>query len=714
MIDSLYISTTESGSGKAVVALGILEFVLRKTHKIGFFRPLIATPPLGREDADIALIREHFELPQSDRESYGLLARDANNLIAQNRRDEVVEQIITRYKALEERCDFILCEGSDYLGTESAFEFDLNREIAENLGCPVLILGNAANRSLQEALNPVKLAIDAYRNRSCPVIGAIVNKVNPEQVDILQTALERQYAGCDYLLATFPHEQRLDSPSIGEVAMQIGATVLHGMDRLERLVMRTSVAAMQMHNALSRFRGNSLIITPGDRSDIIVSMLHAHHSRNYPNLAGLLLTGGLRPEPVVDRLIEGSSDLVPILSVETDTYATATKVGQVRTFLKSGDRFKIDLARQLFNRHVPLEVLERYLNAVKVGGMTAKMFAYTLERQAKVRPKHIVLPEGTDPRILKAAESLLMHGAVSKFTLLGKVEDIERAIRKNNILLDRQNAQHLNIIDPANSPQLDTYTQTFFELRKHKGITLEAARDYLLDSSYFGTMMVYAGDADGMVSGAAHTTQHTIRPALQIVKTNPEVDIVSSVFLMCMANRILLYADCAINPNPNAEQLADIAIASAATASAFCIEPRVAMLSYSSGASGKGEDVEKVRHATAIARARRPDLAIEGPIQYDAAVDPEVAAQKLPHSVVAGRATVFVFPDLNTGNNTYKAVQRETNAVAIGPILQGLKKPINDLSRGCTVEDVKNTILITAIQAEFIENKTRLDCRLAA
>jgi len=701
MANSLYLSTTDANSGKATIALGILEFVLRKTPQVGFFRPLIAAPKPGRQDDDIALMCDFFDLPQSDRESYGMLASEASDLVAQDRRGEVFEQIIARYKALEQRCDFILCEGSDYIRTGFAFEFDLNMEIAENLGCPVLVLGNGEDRSLRDTVNPVEIAIDAYRDRGCSVVGTIVNKADPEQIDAIRAALELKYKDSDYLLAAIPHDRRLSSPTVGEIAAELGADILHGRAHLDCLVYQPAIAAMQIHNALHWLREVSLIVTPGDRDDIIVSMLQAHHSRSYPNLAGILLSGGIPLDPAIARLLQGLSDVVPILSVKTDTYTTATNIARVGATLRPGDRFKIDLAIQLFDRHVHLPDLDRHLSAVRTRGMTAKMFAYTLEDRAAARPQHIVLPEGSDPRILKAAAALLARGAVRAFTLLGKPEEIEQAIAKLGLAPELAAGDRLRIVDPGQSPHFESYVRTFHELRARKGVTLESARDYMLDVSYFGTMMVYLGDADGMVSGAAHTTQHTIRPALQIVKTVPEVAVVSSVFFMCVASRVLVYADCAINPNPNSEQLADIAVSSAATAQAFGVEPRVALLSYSSGTSGKGEDVEKVRKATELARSRRPDLLLEGPLQYDAAVDPEVAAHKLPDSAVAGKATVFVFPDLNTGNNTYKAVQRETGALAIGPILQGLRKPVNDLSRGCTIEDVKNTILITAIQAQL-------------
>jgi phosphate acetyltransferase len=382
--------------------------------------------------------------------------------------------------------------------------------------------------------------------------------------------------------------------------------------------------------------------------------------------------------------------------VNTDTYTTASQAREVHTALVPTDLEKIQSSLDLFDDNVNLVKLEAQLHSIQVRGTTPKMFTYNLVQQAKTQKRHIVLPEGTDPRILQASAVLRSRDIVD-LTLLGERASIELVIKQQGIPLDLDS---IKIIQPAQSDDLETYVQLLYTLRQAKGVTLEAARDYALDSSYFGTLMVYQGDADGMVSGVAHTTQHTIRPALQLIKTPPQVSIVSSVFFMCLEDGVVVYGDCAVNPNPTAEQLAEIAITSAQTAQTFGIEPKVALLSYSSGESGQGEDVEKVRQATQLVRQRCPHLPIAGPIQYDAAVDPEVAAQKMPGSAVAGQATVFIFPDLNTGNNTYKAVQRETGAIAIGPILQGLKKPVNDLSRGCTVEDVINTIVITAIQAQ--------------
>ncbi|MDJ0633254.1 MAG: phosphate acetyltransferase [Xenococcaceae cyanobacterium MO_188.B29] len=703
MTSSLYISTTESGSGKALISLGIIELILRKTNKVAFFRPVIRKQPLGKQDEDINLILSYFALNQEYDRAFGLYVEEVQELISRSNYDEVLDQIIVKYKNLEQDYDFILCEGSDYLGQVSAFEFNLNTEIAKNLGCPILILGNAERRSTQEAIASVKISLKSYLARECPVIGIVFNKAHPELWEELLITLENQFGNTNYLLSVIPYEAKLISPRVKEIAQQLNAEVLYGHNRLDNLVRDYVIAAMRLEHAITRLKEDSLVITPGDRNDMIVGLLQAHQSVNYPHLSGILLSGDLQPEESIRKLIDGLDDPLPIFSVPTNTYETSELIKQVKTSLVTGDRAeglaecdreKITLGIHLFDEHVNLSQLEEQINNIKVKGITPKMFTYNLLQQAKSQKRHIVLPEGKEIRILQAAAFLLNRDIVD-LTLLGKPEKIEQIINQNGLSLD---ISQLKIIDPARADKFESYAEQFYQLRKHKGATPDIASEYLLDVSYFGTMMVYAGDADGMVSGAVHTTQHTLRPALQLIKTQPGYALVSSVFFMCLEDRVLVYGDCAINPNPNAEQLAEIAIASADTATAFGIEPKVALLSYSSGTSGKGEDVEKVRTATAIARQRRPDLKIEGPIQYDAAVDLTVGLQKMPNSQVAGQASVLIFPDLNTGNNTYKAVQRETGALAIGPIVQGLKKPVNDLSRGCTIDDIVNTIAITAIQ----------------
>ena len=703
MSTSLYISTIEARSGKAVAALGIIEYALRKTTRVGFFRPVISEPAPGRKDEDIDLILRHFWLPQPYDASYAWFSHEATALLSEDRADEVIEKIIHAYKLLEQHCDFIMIEGTDFLGETLALEFDFNCEIAKNLGAPVLMVGNAEGLGTREALHTVHIAVDAYEHRGCTVAGILLNKADPAQLDELRAGLAAEFEPDDRLLAVLPTDSKLRQPRLSEIAKQLDAEVLFGHERLNELISGYLVAAMQVQNAITRLQEGQLVITPGDRADIIVGLVQADKSSNYPRLSGIVLSTGLRPEPSIARLIQGLRDPLPILSVKHDTYTCATLAREVHATLPAGDQEKIQHAIALFDRHVDLTKAESQLNHIRVQGMTPKMFIYNLVQQAKSKRRHIVLPEGTEPRILRAAAELVAREIVD-ITLLGVAGTIEKIVRAQAIPLE---ISAVRIVDPAESPFLDDYAETYFELRKHKGITLEAARDCLLDVSYFGTMMVYRGDADGMVSGAVHTTQHTLRPALQFIKTRPGFSVVSSVFFMCLEDGVVVYGDCAVNPDPTAEQLAEIAVSSADTATTFGIKPRVALLSYSSGNSGEGKDVDKVREATRIARERRPDLKLEGPIQYDAAVDPHVAAQKMPGSNVAGRATVFVFPDLNTGNNTYKAVQRETSAIAIGPILQGLKKPVNDLSRGCTVEDIVNTVVITAVQAQHEQNGLR-------
>ncbi len=696
MTSSLYISTTEAGSGKALISLGIIELILRKTNKVAFFRPVIRKQPFGKQDEDINLILTYFALNQKYEQAFGLYVEEVEELISRSNYDEILDKIIFKYKNLEQNYDFILCEGSDYLGQVSAFEFNLNAEIVKNLGCPILIVGNADRRSAEEAIAPVKMSLKSYLSRECEVMGIVFNKANPELVEQLPIVLENQFGNTNYLLSVIPYEPKLSSPRVREIAQQLNAEILYGDNRLDNLVLDYVIAAMRLEHAITRLKEDSLVITPGDRSDMIVGLLQAHQSVNYPHLSGILLSGDLQPEASIRKLIDGLYDPLPILSIPTNTYETSELIKQVNTSLVASDREKITLSLHLFDDHVNLSQLEEKISTIKVKGITPKMFTYNLLQQAKSQKRHIVLPEGKEIRILQAAAFLLNRDIVD-LTLLGKPGKIEQIINRNGISLD---INQLQIIDPATADKFDSYAEQFYQLRKHKGATPDIAREYLLDVSYFGTMMVYAGDADGMVSGSVHTTQHTLRPALQLIKTQPGYSLVSSVFFMCLEDRVLVYGDCAINPNPNAEELAEIAISSADTATAFGIEPKVALLSYSSGTSGKGEDVEKVRNATAIARTRRPDLKIEGPIQYDAAVDLTVASQKMPNSQVAGQASVLIFPDLNTGNNTYKAVQRETGALAIGPIVQGLKKPVNDLSRGCTVDDIINTVAITAIQTQ--------------
>ena len=696
MNKSIYLATVEPYSGKSLVSLGITELLLRKTSRVGVFRPVIGVASHEERDKNIDLLLTHYNLDLNYEDTYAFLRSEVGELMGRDRYDEIMDTIIEKYRAIEEKCDFILCIGSDLEGVGSMFEFDINADIAKNLGAPVLLVGTAAGRNTPTAVNTVTLTTDHYLELGSQVFGVIVNRADEKEVDTLKAALEKELGDKLSFISVIPTNKALGSPTMREVAQHLDASVLFGRDRLDRLMYDYLIIAMQLPNYLGHLTDNALLITPGDRADVILSALQAHQSDRYPQLAGILLSTEQKPPESVCKLLRGLDDLVPILSVEADTLETARQVSSVRSYLTNDNRAKIDLSLDLFEKYVDTDALSNKISQVKVRGLTPKMFIYNLVQQARSIKKHIVLPEGNDDRILTAAADLLKRDIVD-LTIIGDRDQVYARSQKLGLQIDFDRTP---VLRPSQSPQFEDYVQTFYELRKHRGVNLDVAHDLMRDVSYFGTMMVYKGDADGMVSGAVHTTMHTIRPALQFVKTKPGFSVVSSVFFMCLDDRVLVYGDCAVNPNPTAEQLAEIAIASADTAHTFGVDPKVAMLSYSSGESGQGEDVEKVRRATQIAQQRRPDLLLEGPMQYDAAVDPGVAAKKMPGSKVAGQATVFIFPDLNTGNNTYKAVQRETGAIAIGPVLQGLRKPVNDLSRGCTVEDVINTVVITAIQAQ--------------
>lgn len=693
MTKALYVTTLESHSGKSLVVLGLMQLLLGKMPKVGYFRPVIDDVKEGEIDNHINTVISHFNLDIPVKDAYALTQSQVVEMFNEGRQGDILDSIISKYKHLEENFDFILVEGSDFSSDGSIIEFDLNIDIAKNLGIPVILVDNGKGKNLAEFCGNLESAVNTYIQKDIEILAVVANKVRPENVTLVNNELQLELK--DKTIAfTVPRVKDLSHPTLNEILESLKGTVLFGGENLDNQTGSFGVGAMQLHNYLKHLRENSLVITPGDRSDIILGALQANVSENYPSISGIVLTGGILPEPSILKLLEGFETHVPIISVQQGTFEATNAVGNIKSKIYAESKQKILTSIALFNTHIDGELLLARLKTFKPKATTPKMFQYNLLQRAKRHKKHIVLPEGDDIRILEAACELSALGIVN-ITLLGNKEQLEK--KAIPLGLD---TSHLTIIEPATATNFEDYATTFYELRKHKGINMDMARDAMLDVSYFGTMMVYKGDADGMVSGAAHTTQHTIRPALQFIKTKPGIGVVSSVFFMCLPNRVSVFGDCAINPNPTAEQLAEIAISSANSAEAFGIKAKIAMLSYSSGSSGKGEDVDKVRKATEIVKRTHPELQIEGPIQYDAAVDPLVGKSKLPDSEVAGQASVLIFPDLNTGNNTYKAVQRETGALAIGPMLQGLNKPVNDLSRGCTVEDIFNTVIVTAIQAQ--------------
>ncbi len=692
---SLYLATTETHCGKSLVSLGIMDLLLRRTQRVGVFRPIIKCQGPDRIDKNIDLLLKYFHLPWAYDETYAWRQLEALDLLAQGRHDDLINGVIAKYKALEEKSDFVLIIGSDLSAESAALDFDINVELAQSLGSPVLLVARGDKANMDEIVSPILMAVESFKRKGNQLVGTIVNRVDPDSLHEVRRVLRETLPEEAQPLGVIPADKDLASPSMAEVVEHLGAEVLYGKELLNYRVYEYMIIAMQMEHYLERLRKWALLITPGDRGDVILSAIQAHASGNYPRLAGLLLTTGVRPAPTVKRLLDGLPSTLPIIAVDSETFETARNLRSVRSYITADKEDKITISLRLFRHYADTDALLKRYADIKPRGIPPRMFLYNIMQQAKANKQHIVLPEGEDERILRAAERLLLQDVVD-ITLLGNEQKVRALIRRLGLNIP----EDVPIIDPDTAPQLQDYAATYYELRKHKGITPEQALDIMHDISYFGTMMVYKGHADGMVSGAAHTTAHTLRPAFEFIKTKPGFSIVSSVFFMALEDRVLVYGDCAVVPKPTAEQLAEIAIASAETAQMFGIEPIVAMLSYSTGDSGHGEEVERVRKATQLAKERRPDLIIEGPMQYDAAVDPEVGRKKMPGSRVAGRATVFIFPDLNTGNNTYKAVQRETGAIAIGPVLQGLRKPVNDLSRGCTVEDIINTVAITAVQAQ--------------
>ena len=692
MANNLDIASIEAESGKITLVLGVMETLLRRVREVGFFRPVIVSSDTPDDDIQLILSIHNPNLAYA--ETYGCTLDEARDLIAKGQYNELLNIIVSKYKQLESKCGFVLCEGTDFTGVASALELDFNADVASNLGAPVMLVVNGQGKAPARLPDVVRVAKDAFEERNCKVFATCINRINPAELENFVSAFKVNQS-CEPVFL-LPADPNLEKPTVGDILRTLDARLLNGdTEGLDRVAFDYKVAAMQLPLFLENITEGTLVITPGDRVDIQIGCLATPFFPDCPSVSGLVLTGGIEPPPqILGLLARLPKPSLPVLSVTDDTFTTAVKIHDVRPIITPGNERKIALALGIFESHIDVKALEEQIIQTKSEKMTPIMFQYQLIERAKAKPRHIILAEGTEDRILRASEILLRRN-VCALTLLGDEAEIQRRIA--TLGLDLTNAK---FVDPIHSQWLDEFSETFFELRKDKGVSAEMARDTMIDPSYFATMMVFKGYADGMVSGAVHSTANTIRPSLQIIKTKPGCATVSSVFLMCLADRVLVYGDCAVNPNPNAAQLADIAISSAETARNFGIEPLVAMCSYSSGTSGAGEDVDKVRQATEMVRKARPDLKIEGPIQYDAAVDADVAQTKMPDSEVAGHATVFIFPDLNTGNNLYKAVQRSAGAVAIGPVLQGLRKPVNDLSRGCTLTDIVNTVAVTAIMAQ--------------
>jgi phosphate acetyltransferase len=690
MKSNIYITWAEKGSSKSSIILATMDMLVGTFAKVGFFRPIIMNKNDYSRDTLYNLISSRYEL--ADRISYGVTIDEALEYLDNNRHEALQKVILQKFRELEMHCNTVLCVGTDHTVYSDAIAFEFNSEVAKNLGSYLVPIIRAQGRSAESVYSNYNAIYYLLKSTGVKILMSVLNRVDRSEI----TQLQKKIANSDdtYII---PNKINLSYPTIMDVSDALGAKLLYGESSLlHHEIKGFKVAAMRLPGFLNTLKEGDLIITPADRVDIVLGSLLSLSSEGFTNIAGILLTGSDMLPPSVDKLIKGLKEIsIPILKVKYDTYKVASSISEIEVHLNITNRSKIEKTIREVENNLPFEKIKNLLLEKKsTRVITPLMFEYELLNRAKSNKKHIVLPEGDEIRTLKAAEILLLRDVVD-ITFLGDVDTIKEKISASKLQL-----KNVNIINPIDSHLRKLFAKHYFKLRKHKNITMQHAFDNMGNVSYFATMYVHLGYADGMVSGAVHTTQETVRPALEIVKTDEESSIVSSCFFMALADRVLIYADCAINPNPNDEELADIAISSAKTASQFGIDPKVAMLSYSTGSSGKGSMVQKVVSATKIAQAKNPELLLEGPMQYDAAINVDVGKNKLPNSKVAGEATVFIFPDLNTGNNTYKAVQRSANALAIGPILQGLNKPINDLSRGCSVDDIVNTIAITAIQAQ--------------
>ncbi|MBN1837993.1 MAG: phosphate acetyltransferase [Spirochaetales bacterium] len=692
----IFIASTEQRSGKSVVTIGLMSALQGIIPKVGYMKPIGQRfADASTTDEDAVLVRDIFDLKDPVEQ-----INPATMLDAQEDKDLFFEKVFDAYNRLSVGKDVMIIEGTDYTSTISALEFDINAELAHNLVAPVLLVASGHRRTLDEVVQAVSETTESFEAMNCNFLGVVVNRLESQafsrDTDTLRELLKARGIT---LFGCLPPHPTLCKPRLSEVARQLDAKVVYQGDDMSKVVTDIKILAMTAENMLKHVGDidGYLLLTPGDRDDTILTAMAAQRSVYYPRFSGLILTGGMVPGPNVRKLFKGQAEAgLTILSVPDDTYQTALKVTEVSGELTREDREKIELVNQLVDVHVDISGIYKGLGTVETDTVTPRMFQYRLIEKAKSDRRRIALPEGTEPRIVQAAAEVLAR-EIAEVVLLGDLDKIREVARQLSVDIDKA-----GIIDPrqADKEKFESYARKLYELRKHKSMTLEMARDQMLDPVQYATMMVCMGDADGFVSGSTHSTADTLGPVLRIIKTKPGVSLASSIFFMCLPEKVVVYGDCALVENPTAEQMADIAVTSADTAAAFGIKPAVALLSYSTGESGKGKDVDKVREATRIAREKRPDLPMEGPIQYDAAISADVARVKAKGSSVAGRATVYIFPSLDAGNTAYKAVQRSANVPAIGPVMQGLKRPANDLSRGATVTDIVYTIAITAIQAQ--------------
>jgi len=696
--------------GLTSISLGLLQSLDRAGLSVGFYKPVAQIrPSAARADAgdgieaSTALVKETMGISAPT----PIPAAEVESLLAEGAEHELEQRFIAGFQQAGEGAEVVVIEGM--VPTDRhPFAERINHLLCEALDAKVVLIADGRQASFEDVLGDVRIAAAAFQGH---VAGCVLNRIGSDVSTAppsLSAVRARTGSADQHLrfgreldelravgirpLGAVPVVQDFVAPRVSDVAREIGATALSPGNWDERRIRSTRICAMRIERARRAFSHGSLLVVPSDRADILVGAALATLSGT--ELAGILLSGTDPVDPEVMAFCQPAFDTgLPLLHVAEGTYEVASMLLDLNDEIPSTDRERASLVMNTVANHIDSRWIAELSQTEHTARTSPAAFRYRLIERARKAQARIVLPEGTEPRVLSAAHVCIDMG-IARPILLGERDEVLAAARRAGVGLPRD----IEIRSPLDPPQ--SYVETMIALRRHKGIdTAEKASDAMSDVTTFGTMMMKMGEADGLVSGAVHSTAHTIRPALMLIKTRPGARLVSSVFFMCLPEQVLVFGDCAVNPNPDAEQLADIAIQSAESAEAFGIEPRVAMISYSTGSSGSGSDVDKVRQATALAQKLRPDLPIDGPLQYDAAVTRSVAATKAPDSPVAGRATVLVFPDLNTGNTTYKAVQRSANVLSVGPMLQGLALPVNDLSRGATVDDIVYTVALTAVQA---------------
>jgi phosphate acetyltransferase len=699
MARSLFICGTDQQAGSSVVTLGLAGWY-HDVSRLAFFKPV----GNGAADQDVAVMKQAFNVPDDPAEMCPVTVEEAREMFSHGKEAQLLDRISASFKKIAADREFVIIEGINNQKALNVFDMAINELIATHLNVPVLLVARGGSdkvTDVDQLVASLRTAKREMEQADVEVLGVVINRLMDQDFEQLCEEITEALNLAELpVYGMLPALTYLGFPKMDQVADELDAEVLTGRDALDTVVTKTVVAAMEPRNFLQHLdTDKTLVVVPGDRESILLAVAAVQKAPNRRTLSGVVLTGGIETAPEILKLIRDLElPRFPVIRVSRDTFQTATRINSIEARIRPQDRDKIDTAISAVGRYLEHEQLWERLQMPRPRKRTgSRYFLEELIERARASNRRIVLPEGTEPRTI-AAVGKMLELQLCPLALLGPEREVRSALEAGGV----RPTDALEIIDPTVSDRLDLYVDTVVELRKGKkgGMTPEVARQWLLETEiHFGTLMVKLGDADGLVAGAIHSTGDTIRPAFQIIKVKPDVGIASSVFFMALADRVLVYGDCAVVPDPNAEELAAIAFSSAATARAFGLDPRVAMLSYSTGRSGAGSSVDKVTQATQMVRERNPDFPVDGPLQYDAAIDPDVGKLKQPDSPVAGQANVFIFPDLDAGNIAYKAVQRSAGALAVGPVMQGLNKPVNDLSRGCKVDDIVYTVAVTAIQA---------------